>query len=58
MIELGDWRPSTGVLVLDFYEMLSAHGDIEELSDNGIHINTKGYAVINQHVTSILLDAK
>ncbi|MGH1429430.1 MAG: SGNH/GDSL hydrolase family protein [Arenicella sp.] len=49
---------STRVLVLDLYEIFLAQGDIEQFSDNGIHINAKGYGVINQHVTSILLDAE
>lgn len=46
---------SENVKILDLYEIFSNKDNLHEFSDDGIHINTKGYNIVNSKVSAILV---
>lgn len=44
-----------GITVFDANQILTQHGDLNELSEDGIHLNPKGYELLNDHVAKLLM---
>lgn len=45
---------SSGVVLLDAYEVLSHAGDLQALSDDGVHMNEAGYALLDGTLRELL----